>query len=177
MGLFGKKKKEINPEDVNFGFPATSQRREVEPVTPPLPNEQPLPPPIQKPTIPQPQPIQMPQQPQPQPVQQPQPQPELPKLAERPVVPVTTPDEIDAPSAPVIQKLRPHVFLKISKYKEVMSSIDRILIHIKDLKKSLRNMKEVEEKEAQRIKDNEDLLIKLEEIANTFDKIFSNPEK
>ncbi len=188
MALFGKKKKEdLTPDSLSFGFPAAEKKKDIRLTTPPAPPEI-------KPEAPQPvqntqqiQPIPVPEQPpqtqpqappqvQPQPVME-QPRPVEPVLEKRPIIPMTMPEEIKAPRAPSIQKLRPHVFLKISKYKEVMSSIDRIMDHIKDLKKTLKNMKEVEEKETLKLKESDGIILKLEEVANVFDKIFSNPEK
>ena len=190
MGLFGKKKEE-EPEILGFGFPAAEKRKEVEGVTslaPPPPPEEPItaaPPtaptaPIEpaapKPGL-KPEPI-TPTAPEPmQAAPQPKAAEGLPSLERRPIMPMTMPEEIEAPRAPSIQRLRPHVFLKISKYKEVMSSIDKVMSHIKDLKKTLSNIKDVEEKEAIKIKESEALLLKLEEVAGVFDKIFSSPEK
>jgi hypothetical protein len=118
--------------------------------------------------------MQLPELPRPQPMQM---QPMEPALASRPVSPMTMPEEIESPKAPAIQRLRPHVFLKISKYKEVMTSIDKITNYIKDLKKSLKNIRDAEEKEITKVKENDDVLLKLDEIASVLDRIFSNPEK
>jgi len=190
MGLFDRKKKDdVTPESLGFGFPATEKRREVEgitPMAPPAPGEAPAPkapaPAAQQaPIMPAPEPIQAkPAQPLPMPAPEPiaeAPAKAFPALEARPMVPVTMPEDIQAPRAPTIQKLRPHVFLKISKYKEVMSSIDSVMNHIKDLKKSLGNVRDIEEKESIKIKESESVLAKLEEVASVFDKIFSNPEK
>ena len=58
-----------------------------------------------------------------------------------------------------------------------MANIDKILDYLKDLKSLLKNLKEIEEKEQTKIKESEETLLKLDEIAKTFDKIFTNPEK
>lgn len=189
MGLFGKKKEEVTPESLGFGFPASERREELDLELPDAPesesNFNELPPaPVQKQVPPQmmQQPM-MAQQQRPAPVPIPvmaqpmQPRQDLPVLEERPVVPMTMPEDIQGPRAPPIQRLRPHVFLKISKYKEVMTSIDRVMSYLKDLKRSLKGIQEVEEKELIKIKESDDLLMRLEEIAGVFDKIFSNPEK
>lgn len=202
MALFGKKKKkEDDVKKLGFGFPATEKKREsdregITPITKPVP-----PPPEAAPRQPaaQPQPVRAPeaparQLPPPEPTKAPAPaptpapapaprtpapavKPEVkPVLEARPAAP-TMPERIEAPRAPAISKLRPHVFLKISKYKEVMSNIDKIMEHIKGLKSSLKNIKEVDEKESIKIKESDELLVKLENVAKVFDKIFSNPEK
>ena len=171
MGLFGKKKKEEPPESLGFGFPATEKEKEIEGVTsltPPPPKEPIAPEPIAapEPEMPAPKPMApAPARAMPEPMLEPRP------------APTAMPEEIMAPRAPTITKLRPHVFLKINKYKEVMSSIDRVMNHIKDLKKSLDNIRDIEEKEALKIKESESVLNSLEEVAGVFDKIFSNPEK
>ncbi|MBD3312119.1 hypothetical protein GF352_01535 [archaeon] len=205
MALFGKKKKkEDDVKKLGFGFPATEKRQEsdregITPITKPVP---PPPEPAPQPRQPavQPQPVRAPEAsrplpppepakapaPAPTPAPKPAPVPRTPAPAAKPEVkPVlearpaapTMPEKIEAPRAPAISKLRPHVFLKISKYKEVMSNIDKIMEHIKGLKSSLKNIKEVDEKESIKIKESDELLVKLENVAKVFDKIFSNPEK
>jgi len=191
MALFGKKKKKEEPESLGFGFPAAEKRKEIEGVTSFNQNMPPAPPKTAAPEQPAPttpktaMPAPPPAMPTPAPIEAPAAtaapaipaKPTGPTLEKRPVVPMAMPEEIQAPRAPSIQRLRPHVFLKISKYKEVMGSIDKIMAHVKDLKKSLSNMKEIEEKESMKIKESEALLVKLEQVATTFDKIFSSPEK
>lgn len=87
------------------------------------------------------------------------------------------PGDITAPRMPEITELRPHVFLKIDKYREVMGSIDRISSQLRNLKKTVENLKDLEEKESLKIKDSESILNELDTIAKRFDKIFSNPAK
>lgn len=205
MALFGKKKKEdVDVESLGFGFPATDKKRTEddregitpirkaapppppEPVRAPKAPAQPMPPPEATPKAkPAQAPAPTPAPPAPRaqapPAEkvprQPAAKPEIePVLEARPPA-ATRPEAIEGPRAPAISKLRPHVFLKISKYKEVMSSIDKIMEHIKGLKNSLKNIKEIDEKEAIKIKQSDELLAKLEEVARVFDKIFSNPEK
>jgi len=190
MALFGKKKEEKR-EPLSFGFPASEQRRSPDFDLDEMPSERPELPELPAPQprsfeakpmelrprerpVQQPQEMQLPELPRPQPMQM---QPMEPALASRPVSPMTMPEEIESPKAPAIQRLRPHVFLKISKYKEVMTSIDKITNYIKDLKKSLKNIRDAEEKEITKVKENDDVLLKLDEIASVLDRIFSNPEK
>ncbi|HLE06416.1 MAG TPA: hypothetical protein VI790_03610 [Candidatus Nanoarchaeia archaeon] len=190
MGLFGKKKEEVTPESLGFGFPASERRDSLDLELPDAPESEsnfnelpPAPMPKQAPSQMMQQQPMMAQQQRPAPVPIPvmaqsmQARQDLPTLEERPVMPMTMPEDIQGPRAPPIQRLRPHVFLKISKYKEVMTSIDRVMNYIKDLKRSLKGIQEVEEKELIKIKESDDLLMRLEEIAGVFDKIFSNPEK
>ncbi|MFA5406437.1 MAG: hypothetical protein WC307_03730 [Candidatus Nanoarchaeia archaeon] len=188
MALFGKKKEE-KTEPLSFGFPATERRRQTDFEMPDMLSEAeyssepaPQPRPFEaKPMEIRDAPIQrslppMPQRELPEPALM-RPAPAEPALFSRPVSPMTMPEEIQEPSAPAIQRLRPHVFLKISKYKEVMTSIDKITNHIRDLKKSLKNIRDAEEKEVAKVKENDEVLLKLEEIAGVLDRIFSNPEK
>jgi hypothetical protein len=169
MALFGKKKKEEEVPELEFGFPASRKRERVEGVTPITPVE--------------PEDLETPGMPELEPIEPPGSLPPIPKMA--PPKPMKPEPEMGAPKeprperirTPPIRALRPHVFLKISKYREVLNSIDEVMDHIKDLRKSLKNIHEVEEKEAVRIKESEDILAKLEEVAKTFDRIFSSPEK
>ena len=172
MALFGRKKKEEEVPELEFGFPASKQRERVEGVTPITPVE---PEDLKPKAMPELEPI----EPAPGP-------PTVPKMAPpepMDLEPDLEEEDLEEPMmrerirAPPIRALRPHVFLKISKYREVLNSIDEVMDHIKGLKKSLKNIHEVEEKEAVRIKESEDILAKLEEVARTFDRIFSAPEK
>src|SRR3989339_1448982 len=181
MGLFGKKKEEVTPESLGFGFPASERRDSLDLELPDAPESEsnfyelpPAPMPKQAPSQMMQQQPMMAQQQRPAPVPIPvmaqsmQARQDLPTLEERPVMPMTMPEDIQGPRAPPIQRLRPHVFLKISKYKEVMTSIDRVMNYIKDLKRSLKGIQEVEEKELIKIKESDDLLMRLEEIAGVF---------
>ncbi len=175
MGLFGKKKKE-EPIELGFGFPAASKVKED------VGAELPPPPEAKEPEEVMPKPVpEAPKEPAPAPVAPVTPQapakPEIkpmPPLEPKPIIPRTMPEEVRAPE---ITELRPHVFLKIENYREVMNSIDRIASHLKDLKRSIENLKEMEEKESLKIKDSESVLNELDAIAKRFDKIFTNPAK
>lgn len=196
MALFGKKKGN-EPADLGFGFPAgntPNAQERLEFDMPSLPGEEkimpePVPeasvmqqqqsaPTYQQANAPQyqqprvaPAPVMMPQ-PQIAPVQQ----PDL-SLEPRPVIPRAMPEDIMPPRAPEITTLRPHIFLKIDKYKEVMGNIDRINTMLRDLKRTLDNLKEMEEKESLKIKDSDAVLMEMDAIAKRFDQIFTNPTK
>jgi len=165
MGLFGKKKEKA--EELSFGFPGSERASADE-----LPGILPPPPmPGEKRELP-PKPLELPQAPAPI-----RPVPVKPIIERVPEEVQVSPEEVLPPREPVIREIRPHVFLKIDKYKEVMTSIDRMAAQIRDLTRSLENLKDIEDKELVKLKDTEATLIELNNIANAFDKIFSNPAK
>lgn len=179
IALFKKKKEELKPEELGFGFPAAEKRKELEstlapPAPPRPPEEEPMMPPAP------PRPPQEPMEPRQVPVTPVVPptrmRMEMPEVEGRPVSKVM-PEEVMPLREPIIKRVRPHVFLKISKYKEVMTSIDDIINLLRSLKKSLTSVKDIDEKEEMKIKESEEVLTKLEGIARRFDQIFSNPEK
>jgi len=178
MALFGKKKKE-EPAELGFGFPAGSKEKEnLGTGLPPPPEAKPPEERMEAPRVmPAPTP-EVPRAPTPKPIMAPKPITlAAPAIEPKPIIPRTMPEEVMAPRTPEITTLRPHVFLKIDKYKEVMSSIDRISSQLKDLKRGLENLKDLEEKESLKIKDSETILNELDSIAKRFDKIFTNPAK
>lgn len=196
MGLFSKKKgKEGEGFDFGFpqegGMPPIMQRRredmasmpsaeetEMPPKLPELKRELPPPPPRMLPKLeareeveeeaevkkPELKPIKI--------IKKPVIEEEVTERAER-----AMPEEISAPKIPEISIIRPHIYLKIDKYKQVMQSIDKFNTQINSIKRTIETIKDLSQKEDHKIKETETVLAEIEQVINMLDKIFTTPEK
>jgi hypothetical protein len=190
MAMFDRfKKKEEKPEEKLPEIPPL-------PDLPPLPGPPsdvpppsgPIPPPRRE--IPPPEPLQLPK-PEPQKIEvrpgfpgppplpkrtMPPPKPE-PKA--KPVVPrprVEMPD-IKPPTRPPIAAIKPHIFMKIDRYKEVVDTIDKLKDEVSDIKRSVKNLEELDMRSSEKVKAVETIVEKMSELVTFFERSFSTPEE
>ncbi|MCD6547365.1 MAG: hypothetical protein J7K22_02305 [Nanoarchaeota archaeon] len=126
-------------------------------------------------------PPQIPQLPQPKvppsvptslpPFERPEPIP-LPKPAPKPIE--LPKSEFGEP--PKVREV-PHIYIKISKYKEVMNTIKELSQQIAQTKNDLDELNNISEQERGKIKEAAEVLLKIEKLLSYLEETFTSPEE
>ncbi len=180
MGLFDKFKKKgekisfPSEEKVVPAFPRPpiKPKAEVPEITPPRPSEPPVPTP----------PYPGRELPKPEPLQQPIPKPAVPevKAPELPAIPPPPPlPEIKLPELPEIEerRARPAIYIKVSRYRELLDSMEKLKTSLKELKRALEEYKYAKAQEEEKLTACNETVRKVEEIVKFFEKTFTQPEE
>jgi len=105
----------------------------------------------------------------------PPPQPKVPTS----LPPFERPEPIPMPKIepkPIEAKAKPSIFIKVSKYREVMDKIASLGKEIENMKRQIEELEGVEKQEMKEIEEAKDAIKKLEEIINYLRQVFTNPE-
>ena len=137
--------------------------RSPEELKPPMINRPSMLPPPPKPQIPPFQP--------PEPLPMPKPEP----------MGLEEPKEVIKPKSefgplPKVKGM-PHIYIRIDKYKEVMSTIKRLGEEIKATKEDLEEIHEISESERNKIKEAAEVLLEIEKLLSYLDKTFTTTEE
>lgn len=149
---------------------------------------------LPKPMITQPEPA-LPEIPSPEPIQMPKPEPEpfeiakesmLPKgLPGPPPLPKRTPrvkrepiemPEITPPKRPQISTVKPHLFVKIDKYREVVDSVQKLKSELADIRKTLKDLENLDSQSIEKLKACGTITNKITELIAFFEQSFTAPE-
>lgn len=132
-----------------------------------------------------------PEFPKPEPLQMPKPEPAapefksgpglpgpppLPKRVEKKKLPVELP-EITPPKRPEITSVKPHLFVKIDKYREVVDSISKLKSELNDIRKTLRDLESLDSQSMEKLKASETITNKIGELVTFFEQSFTAPEE
>lgn len=106
---------------------------------------------------------------------------EMPKLPasrkmefERPVMPRVTPArELMAP--PEIKAVRPFIYVKISKYKDVVGAVNDLRENLFDLEKVIAELKKTEDEEAKKVEEIKSNINEANRIIDFFERTFTTP--
>jgi hypothetical protein len=102
--------------------------------------------------------------------------PPLPKRIENKKLPVELP-EITPPKRPEITSVKPHLFVKIDKYREVVDSISKLKSELIDIRKTLRDLESLDSQSLEKLKASETITNKIGELVNFFEQSFTAPEE
>ncbi|RLG17581.1 hypothetical protein DRN63_02800 [Nanoarchaeota archaeon] len=181
MGIFDKFRK----KEEKISFPSEEK------VVPAFPKSQPIKPKTELPEIKPPKPteVQPPlppypgrEIPKPEPLQQPKQKPMVPEVRapKPPAIPPPPPlPEIKLPELPEIEerRARPAIYIKVSKYRELLDSMEKLKASLKELKRALEEYKYAKAQEEEKLAVCNDTVRKVEEIIKFFEKTFTQPEE
>ena len=71
---------------------------------------------------------------------------------------------------------KPHVFIRVAKYKEVMTSVNELHNRIANAKKDLEDMHDINTEESRKLKEAAEILLKIEDILRYLETTFTSPE-
>jgi hypothetical protein len=83
--------------------------------------------------------------------------------------------KIKPPSKPVMA-VKPHVFVKVAQYKEVLGSIDRIKDMLTEMKQTIADIRRFETQEAAKLQICESITNQISTVVEFLDKTFTRPE-
>jgi hypothetical protein len=71
----------------------------------------------------------------------------------------------------------PHVYIRVSKYKEVLDAIHNLRQSIENTKQDLEDLDTINKDEDSKLKESADVVLKIEELLNYLETTFSQPEE
>jgi hypothetical protein len=155
---------------------------------PKLPELPPIKPATPKPTMPEiPKPSE-PKFPEPEPLQMPKPKPRavevkgfpgpppIPSRMPRPKKEPVEMPEITPPRRPEISSVKPHLFVKIDKYNEVIDSVQKLKSELTEIRKTLRDLEALDTESMEKLKASETITNKITELITFFEQSFTAPE-
>jgi hypothetical protein len=83
--------------------------------------------------------------------------------------------QIKPPTKPVMA-VKPHVFVKVDQYKEVLGSIDRIKDMLTEMKQTISDIKRFEAQESAKLQVCDSIANQITSVVEFFDKTFTRPE-
>jgi hypothetical protein len=180
LKFWGKKKKRPG-----LGFPA--EERLLPEITrpeglPPLPTTPPPSVPRRRPPLPPPPAVERPSEyglppfPRPEPIPMPPPRPAVPVPEKIPPTP-TAPPEKPKIERPKIEPIKPRMYVRVSKYREVMDSIKKLRNSMDNLKRKIAELSDIEKREDEKIKACEEISRKIEDLISFFERTFVQPEE
>ncbi|MCW1301163.1 MAG: hypothetical protein QW507_02650 [Candidatus Nanoarchaeia archaeon] len=168
FNVFKKKKEEIKFPSESV-IPAFPKPPEALPPRPQPPQPQPTPP-FPGREFPSPEPLQQPEQ---KPAVPMAPLPE--KIPPLPPLP-----EIKLPELPEIgieRRAKPSIYIKVSKYRELLASLEKLRTSLRDLKKALEEYEYARAQEDEKLAACSENLRRIEDILKFFDQVFTQPEE
>ena len=73
--------------------------------------------------------------------------------------------------------MRPHLFVKIDKYREVVDSVQKLKSELTDIKKTLRDLENLDSESIEKLKACETITNKITELITFFEQSFTAPEE
>ena len=95
-------------------------------------------------------------------------------IAPNPITPKPIPQPIHEVHKPVVEK--PHVFIKVEKYKDVMQKLSELANNIQSISNELDSLKAMESQENTKIDESEKTIGRINEIIKFLDETFKNAE-
>lgn len=83
--------------------------------------------------------------------------------------------EIKPPSKPVMA-VKPYIFVKVTQYKEVLESIDKVKDMLAEVKQTIADIRRFEAQETAKLQVCESIAVQISQIIEFFDKTFTGPE-
>ena len=73
--------------------------------------------------------------------------------------------------------IKPHLFVKIDKYREVVDSITKLKSELNDIRKTLRDLESLDSQSMEKLKASETITNKIGELITFFEQSFTAPEE
>ena len=83
--------------------------------------------------------------------------------------------KVEAKPRPLVEK--PHMFIRVSKYKEVMEAIRKLRKNIDEAKDDLEELKALSNEEESKLKDTVHVVLEIESLLKYLEETFTSPQE